>query len=152
STVQSCSHATAISAEPPLSQSIGLRMGEPILNCLIVGGGPAGRTATIYLARFHLDILVVDDGKSRAAWIPCTRNVSGFPDGIEGAELLRRMHDQACQYGAKIQTKFVTKLEHGKDGVFSATWGSGCRQARAVLLATGVTNRRPTIDEELHAD
>src|SRR5690242_19654031 len=119
-------------AEPPLSHSIGRRM-EPILDCLIVGGGPAGLTAAIYLARFHLDILVVDRGKSRASWIPCTRNVSGFPDGIEGTELLRRMRDQASKYGAKIETEFVTKLEHDqKTGVLTATWGSGCATARSV--------------------
>lgn len=128
-------------------------MDEPILDCLIVGGGPAGLTAAIYLARFHLDILVVDAGKSRASWIPCTRNVSGFPEGINGTELLGRMRDQACKYGAKIDTEFVTKLERAEsNGVFTATWGSGCRQARSVLLATGVTNRRPPMDEELHAD
>ena len=78
-------------------------MDEPILDCLIVGGGPAGLTAAIYLARFHLDILVVDGGKSRALWIPCTRNHAGFPDGISGTELLERMRDQACKYGAKIE-------------------------------------------------
>jgi thioredoxin reductase (NADPH) len=127
-------------------------MDEPILDCLIVGGGPAGLTAAIYLARFHLDILVVDGGKSRAARIPCTRNVSGFPDGIEGTELLRRMREQACKYGAKIETEFVTKLEREEDGRFTATWGSGEAKARSVLLATGVSNRRPPMDEELHDD
>lgn len=128
-------------------------MDEPILDCLIVGGGPAGLTAAIYLARFHLDILVVDGGKSRASWIPWTRNVSGFPDGIKGTELLRRMREQACKYGAKIETEFVTKLERDEDsGLFTATWGSGRPTARAVLLATGVTNRRPPMDEALHDD
>ncbi|HEX6661085.1 MAG TPA: NAD(P)/FAD-dependent oxidoreductase [Sphingomicrobium sp.] len=128
-------------------------MDEPIIDCLIVGGGPAGLTAAIYLARFHLDILVVDGGKSRASWIPCTRNVSGFPDGIEGAELLQRMRDQACKYGAKIESEFVTKLERDADsGLFVATWGSGSATARTVLLATGVTNRRPPMDEALHDD
>ena len=127
-------------------------MDDPILDCLIVGGGPAGLTAAIYLARFHLDILVVDGGKSRAAWIPCTRNVSGFPDGIEGTELLKRMRDQACKYGAKIESEFVTRLEREDSGLFCATWGSGCRRARTILLATGVTNRRPPMDEQLHAD
>jgi thioredoxin reductase (NADPH) len=128
-------------------------MDEPILDCLIIGGGPAGLTAAIYLARFHLDILVVDGGKSRAASIPCTRNHAGFPEGIAGAELLQRMRDQACKYGAKIETEYVTKLERDEEsGLFTATWGSGCARARAVLLATGVTNRRPPMDEELHDD
>ena len=128
-------------------------MDEPILDCLIIGGGPAGLTAAIYLARFHLDILVVDGGKSRASLIPCSRNHAGFPDGINGKELLERMRTQACKYNAKVETEFVTKLEHDADtSLITATWGSGCRQARSVLLATGVTNRRPAMDEELHDD
>src|SRR6476469_652911 len=127
-------------------------MEEPIIDCLIVGGGPAGLTAAIYLARFHLDILVVDGGKSRAASIPCTRNHAGYPEGIAGEELLQRMRDQACKYGAKIKTEYVTKLERDDRGLFTATWGSGEAKARSVLLATGVTNRRPPMDEDLHDD
>ena len=122
------------------------------LDCLIVGGGPAGLTAAIYLARFHLDILVVDAGKSRASWIPCTRNHAGFPDGISGKELLERMRAQAQKYGAKIESSRVTKLETCGDGLFAAEWGAGSRKARAVLIATGVTNRRPPMDEQLHDD
>jgi thioredoxin reductase (NADPH) len=128
-------------------------MNDKPLDCIIIGGGPAGLTAAIYLARFHLSILVVDGGKSRAGWIPCTHNHAGFPDGINGKELLQRMRDQACRYGAKIVTEYVTKLERDEDsGLFTATWGSGCETARSVLLATGVTNRRPPMDEELHND
>jgi len=127
--------------------------GDKLLDCLVIGGGPAGLTAAIYLARFHLDILVVDGGKSRAAAIPCTRNHAGFPDGISGTELLGRMGEQACKYGAKIVTEFVTKLERDEaTGLFTATWGSGCATARTVLLATGVSNRRPPMDEALHDD
>jgi thioredoxin reductase (NADPH) len=126
-------------------------MNDDILDCLIVGGGPAGLTAAIYLARFHLEIMVIDAAKSRASWIPCTRNVPGFPDGIEGTELLRRMRDQACKYGAKIETEFVTRLQRDTEtGLFTATWGSGEASARTVLLATGVANRRPPMDEGLH--
>ena len=126
-------------------------MHDETLDCLIIGGGPAGLTAAIYLARFHLDILVVDGGKSRASWIPCTRNHAGFPDGISGEDLLQRMRDQACKYGAKIENEVVTRLEQDSDsGLFVAAWGSGKAMARSVLLATGVTNRRPPMDEELH--
>src|SRR3954454_14741446 len=127
-------------AEPPLSQSIGRRMDDPILDCLVIGGGPAGMTAAIYLARFLLDILVVDGGKSRASWIPCTHNHAGFPEGINGRDLLERMRAQACKYGAKTESEFVTKLERDeRAALFCATWGSASVRARAVLLATGVT-------------
>src|SRR5688500_5639835 len=136
--------------EPAFGPRAGRPMDDKPLDCLIVGGGPAGLTAAIYLARFLLDILVVDSGKSRAGWIPCTRNHAGFPDGISGMELLERMREQAQKYGAKIVSDRVTKVERGDDGSFTATWGSGCEQARTVLLATGVNNRRPPMDENLH--
>ncbi len=123
-------------------------MDEP-LDCLIVGGGPAGLTAAIYLARFLLDIRVIDAGKSRASWIPTSHNHAGYPEGINGKELLRLMREQAQRYGAKIETARVTKIERDGD-LFTAEWGSGPVQARSVLLATGVTNRRPPIDEDLH--
>jgi thioredoxin reductase (NADPH) len=118
-------------------------------DCLIIGGGPAGLTAAIYLARFHLKLKVVDAGKSRASWIPLTRNHAGYPDGISGRDLLAAMKAQAQKYGASIETGRVTRLDKIEDG-FEAEWGSGPVTARAVLLATGVTNRRPPMDEDLH--
>ena len=128
-------------------------MDDKPLDCLVIGAGPAGLTAAIYLARFHLDILVVDSGKGRAATIPCTHNHAGYPDGISGKELIGRMKEQAQRYGAKIVDGTVTRLERSEeDGLFCAEWGSGPIRARSALLATGVTNRRPPMDEALHDD
>ena len=126
-------------------------MDDKTLDCLVIGGGPAGLTAAIYLARFHMDILVVDRGKGRAATIPCTRNHAGYPDGISGGELIGLMREQAQKYGAKIIDGTVTRLERDEEkGLFKAEWGSGPVRARSVLLATGDSNRRPPIDEALH--
>jgi len=124
-------------------------MSEMDYDCLVIGGGPAGLTAAIYLARFHLRLKVVDAGKSRASWIPCTHNHAGFPGGISGKELLARMREQAQMYGASIETARVTRLDRIEGG-FQAEWGGGCVTAKTALLATGVTNRRPPMDEELH--
>jgi len=121
------------------------------LDCLIVGAGPAGLTAAIYLARFHFRLKVVDEGRSRAGWIPCTRNVPGFPEGISGSEFLRRARAQAEKYGASFERGRVTRLDQDGDG-FAAEWGEGSARARTVLLATGVRNRRPDMDEALHDD
>jgi thioredoxin reductase (NADPH) len=121
-----------------------------MIDCLIVGGGPAGLTAAIYLARFHLQVSIVDAGESRALWIPTTHNHAGFPGGISGAELVDRMQRQAQQYGAQYRRGKVTSLT-AQSGVFSVEYGEGEVSARSVLLATGVVNRRPEIDEKLHA-
>ena len=126
---------------------------DETLDCLIIGGGPAGLTAAIYLSRFHLAIMVVDGGKSRAAWIPTSHNHAGFPEGINGQLLLDRMKEQAILYGTRIEIGQVTRLERDEEaGNFVAEWGSGPVAAKTVLLATGVTNRRPPIDPELHDD
>ena len=126
-------------------------MDDKPLDCLVIGGGPAGLTAAIYLSRFHLDIMVVDGGKSRAAWIPTSHNHAGHPEGINGLDLLDRMKQQARRYGTRIEGGQVTRIE--RDGaLFVAEWGAGPVVARTVLLATGVTNRRPPMDMTLHDD
>jgi thioredoxin reductase (NADPH) len=111
-------------------------------DCLIIGAGPAGLTAAIYLARYHLSIRLFDSGSSRAAMIPCTHNHAGYPDGIAGTELLRLMLTQAEKYGARREPVKVTALARDGDG-FVATTDKGTHRARTVLLATGVVNHRP---------
>lgn len=116
---------------------------------LVIGGGPAGLTAAIYLARFHLSTIVVDGGNSRAATIPCTRNHAGYPGGIVGVDLVAAMAAQAREYGATIVADRVERVTRDGDG-FIAT-GTAAYRARAVLLATGVVNRRPPMADDLHA-
>jgi thioredoxin reductase (NADPH) len=120
-----------------------------MLDCLIVGAGPAGLTAAIYLARFHLKVAIVDAGQSRALWIPETHNHAGYPDGISGPALLDRIRQQAVQYGAQIWNGRVSEL--GKeDSVFTVKYGDDEIKTLNVLLATGVVNRRPNMDDDLH--
>lgn len=72
--------------------------------------GPAGLTATIYLARFHLNVLVVDRGHGRTRFIPRTHNHAAFPEGIRGGELVDRMAEQARGFGAVIRDGEATAL------------------------------------------
>lgn len=121
------------------------------LDCLVIGGGPAGLTAAIYLARFHLTVAVVDEGNSRALQIACTHNHAGFPDGIPGRELLTRMRLQATKYGARMINGRVLGIDRHGAGFFAQ--GRDVKvDARSVLIATGVTNRRPPVDETLHSE
>jgi len=126
-----------------------MEMRAPMIDCLIVGGGPAGLTAAIYLARFHLEVLVVDGGNSRAMLIPKTRNHAGFPEGITGPNLLRRMNQQARIYGAQIVEGQVDALAREHEA-FRVTGSFGAVTARTVLLATGVINNRPDMPDALH--
>jgi thioredoxin reductase (NADPH) len=122
---------------------------EPI-DCLVIGGGPAGVTAAIYLARFHLSVRVVDAGKSRVTWIPRTHNHAGYPGGIPGTDLLEKMRAQAAEFGVEVEHGLIEHLDR-EDGVFAARVASGGTiRARAVLLATGVVNNSPPISPELH--
>ncbi|WP_158918819.1 NAD(P)/FAD-dependent oxidoreductase [Caulobacter sp. S45] len=120
-----------------------------ILDCLVIGGGPAGLTAAVYLARYHLRVTVVDAGGSRAALIPCSRNIPGFPDGVSGPEFLHRMRRQAEAYGAHIEPGRVHRLGRG-ERFFTAEYDDVAVAAKTVLLATGVTNRRPEMASDVH--
>ena len=111
---------------------------ESALDAIVVGAGPAGLTAAIYLGRFRRRVLVIDGGDSRASWIPVSHNHPGFPDGIHGEDLLARMRAQALKYGAVIQTATVAALRR-RDTDFEVQLHDNkiCR-APYVLLATGV--------------
>lgn len=110
--------------------------------CLIIGGGPAGLTAAIYLARFHRKVLVVDAQESRANYISITHNYPGAPSGISGPELLRNLRGQAEKFGATICEGRVASLVKNND-VFEAEWEGGIIRAGKVLLATGIVDKKP---------
>lgn len=118
-------------------------------DCIIIGAGPAGLTAAIYLARFHLSIRLFDCGSSRAALIPCTHNHAGYPEGIRGTDLLARMLAQAENYGAVREGVRVDAIEVDDDG-FTVRLGDRRARARSVLLATGVVNNRPNMPDAIH--
>lgn len=124
-------------------------MDTPPLDCLIIGAGPAGLTAAIYLARFHLRIAVVDAGHSRAALIPRTHNHAGYPGGIAGKALLGLLREQAAEFGVSVVPVLIERLSR-TDGLFSATGGNRDLQARTILLATGVVNNQPPMAPEVH--
>ena len=114
-------------------------------DCLVVGGGPAGLTAAIYLARFRRSALVIDAGNSRAAAIPKSHNHPGFPDGISGETLLQTLRAQAEEYGAKIASGTVLSLKTTADGFAADTTAEGVLASR-VLIATGITDKCPDIE------
>jgi len=114
------------------------------LDCLIVGGGPAGLTAAIYLARFRRNVLVIDAGKSRAALIPESHNYPGFR-GIGGPELLARLREQATSYGVAFEQERVSGLQRSSHDSFVAKFGTNELRAQRVLIATGLVDEEPGV-------
>jgi len=123
----------------------------PPLDCLVIGGGPGGLTAAIYLARFHRRFVLVDAGQSRASWIPRSHNHPGFPTGIGGMELLQRMRKQLQGHGAVVHSGLVSNLARQEDGTFRALIGETTLIASHVILATGVVDIEPPLPNVLDA-
>jgi len=131
--------ATADAMNSPLS------LPEPI-DCLIVGGGPGGLTAALYLARFRRSCLVVDAGSSRASWIPRSHNYPGFPPGINGNALLVRLREQASGYGARLEHGRADHIEPHADG-FTVRYDDQTCVARRIILATGIEDTLPDMPD-----
>ena len=124
-----------------------------VLDCAIVGGGPAGLTAAAYLGRARRRAVVFDAGESRAKWIPVSHNCPGFPEGITGERLLARMRAQADRHGARTVGAEVTRVERapGPEGLFHLSTGAGELRARRVILAAGVVDNEPDLPDAFDA-
>jgi thioredoxin reductase (NADPH) len=72
------------------------------VDCAIVGGGPAGLSAAVNLARMRRSVVVIDDRDGRSLWGQTNRNYLGFPNGIPAAEIRLAARKQAANYGAKF--------------------------------------------------
>ena len=113
-------------------------------DCVVVGGGPAGLTAAVYLARFRRRVLVIDAGRSRARYIPRSHNCPGFAQGVSGNALLSALRRQARRYGAVLERGSVETLLRARAG-FSLEGDSAQWQASRVLIATGIVDLVPKI-------
>ncbi len=113
-------------------------------DCLIVGGGPAGLTAAIYLARYRRKVVLFDNGESRVALIPESHNYPGFPHGISGPDFLRTLRQQAETYDIITISTRITALQR-EDVGFVAMFDGHQVKARFVLLATGIVDESPKL-------
>ncbi|HET6600052.1 MAG TPA: NAD(P)/FAD-dependent oxidoreductase [Burkholderiaceae bacterium] len=120
---------------------------EQPFDCVIVGAGPAGLTAAIYLQRFHRRVLLVDAGASRATKIDRSLNCPGFPDGIAGTELLERLRQQLHRFGGSVVADEVATIARRIDTLFElqAVRRRVPLLSRTVLLCTGVQDRLPIL-------
>jgi thioredoxin reductase (NADPH) len=113
---------------------------------IIIGSGPAGLTAAIYAARANLKPLVAA-GEAAGTMMPGgqlmltteVENYPGFPEGIDGQEMMHKFFAQAERFGTEILRENVTQVEFKDKGPFRLLIGKDWYTAKAVILAMGAT-------------
>lgn len=109
-----------------------------IYNTIIIGSGPAGLTAALYAARAELEPLVIA-GIQPGGQLTITTDVEnfpGFPEGIQGPELMDKFTKQAERFGAKIMQEIVESVDFSQKP-FTVRTSSNEYQAKSVIIATG---------------
>jgi len=109
----------------------------------IVGSGPAGLTAALYAARAELKPLVITGVPAGGQLLITTdvENYPGFPEGIQGPELIDRMRRQAARFGAEFVDDNVTRVDFSHRPFVLETGTNGTVRADAVIVATGANAR-----------
>jgi thioredoxin reductase (NADPH) len=119
-----------------------------VRNVVIVGSGPAGYTAALYNARADLKPLVLGGfimgGQSGGQLMTTTEveNYPGFPEGIQGPELMDRFRKQAVRFGAEVIDQDVVKVDLSKRPFRLWTGDEKEYAAKTLILSTGATARR----------
>jgi thioredoxin reductase (NADPH) len=128
---------------------------DSIENVIIVGSGPAGYTAALYTSRANLHPLVIE-GFLWGGLLQQTTDVEnypGFPEGIEGPELMQKFRDQAERFGTRFITDQATEVQLSDEvgGVHSVWVGKDEYRARTVILAMGAEHKKLDVpgEEEL---
>jgi thioredoxin reductase len=118
---------------------------ESTYDCIIIGGGPAGLTCAIFLARYGRPVLVIDSGKPRNY---ASRAIHGFlgQHNIPPGELLARGRSEAEAAGAEICHCEAKQVQRVGD-IFEVTSSAGVMRARRVVLAYGVRDTLPDIPD-----
>lgn len=118
-------------------------------NVAIIGSGPTGYTAAIYLSRARLEP-VLFSGREIGGQLMYTSDVEnypGFPKGVAGPELMFGMREQAEKFGTEIIDDLVTKVEPTADG-FKVWYEEEFVEAKTVLVATGARSRMLGLPQE----
>src|SRR5437667_12836666 len=113
-------------------------------NVIIVGSGPAGYTAALYTAGANLKPLVVE-GFAWGGLLQQTTDVEnypGYPNGVQGPEMMQELRDQAERFGARLVTDDVTRVELSDGGTHRVWVGDELHEARTLILATGAQHRQ----------
>src|SRR5712691_8326564 len=115
---------------------------ENIRNVVIIGSGCAGHTAALYTARANLKPLVIEGHEpgGQLSLTTLVENFPGFPDGIQGPELIENMRKQAGRFGAQYQLGHVTKVDLGTRP-FTVHVSKEAIHTSTLIIASGASAR-----------
>ncbi len=127
-------------------------MENNILDCVIVGSGPAGFTAAIYAARADLkpELYTGMEPGGQLTTTTDVENFPGYPDGITGPEMMMQLQKQAERFETKVYYEMITKVEFAteKGGIHKLYAGSREILTRTVIISTGATAKYLGLDDE----
>jgi thioredoxin reductase len=118
--------------------------GSEIVDAVIVGGGIAGLSSALFLARAGRSTIVYDAGRSRIFAVERIREFVGF-DGWTPGQMLTKAREEVLRYGAQIRSGIVTKIGPRPDGLFDVFAPDVTVTARSVVLATGLVDELPPL-------
>ena len=109
--------------------------------CLIIGSGPAGYTAAIYLSRAGISSVLYSGIQPGGQLTQTTtiENYPGFPQGVEGFDLMENMRQQAVNVGAEVRNGIITDIDLSKRPFVATVDGTSTISADAVIIATGAS-------------
>ncbi|HWQ13747.1 MAG TPA: NAD(P)/FAD-dependent oxidoreductase [Roseiflexaceae bacterium] len=114
-----------------------------VCDVLVVGGGPAGLSAALYLARYDRRVALFDAGRGRSTWHQVNHNYLGFPGGITARELRARGRQQLAEYPQVTVLEHLVEEMQREGQQFLARGQAGEWHGRAVILCTGVVDHYP---------
>lgn len=149
---------------------------KALYDCIVIGGGPAGLSAALYMGRFLRRTIVLDSGSGRSSFSQINENYLGFPDGVAVRELRELGRRQASRFGVEFVDCEVTRLDHcekvegptasqlealgkqlpielaeeefeGTERDFVVHSDAGVFHSRTVILCTGVCDQWPDLPD-----
>lgn len=124
-----------------------------VLNCLIIGSGPAGYTAAVYAARANMDPVLYTGHEPGGQLMITTdvENYPGYPDGIMGPQMMEDFRKQAARFGTDIRNDYVSKVEFSKNGEgIHKVWTEKGEElsAHSVIISTGASAKWLGLESE----
>lgn len=117
---------------------------------LIIGSGPAGYTAGLYASRANLSPVIYEGQQPGGQLTQTTEieNFPGYPEGVQGVEMMQHFRDQAVRFGAEIKSRIITKVDFSSRPFVCVDEKGDVIEAETVIISTGASAKYLGLPDE----